>query len=237
MGKNESSSIQQIVYEELRKSILSLRLIPGTTMSTQEMAERLNVSRTPVREAFLRLQAEGLVISLPQRGTVVSRINLERVNQECFIREGLEHAVIRPFVAHCEPEVIAQLRELNERQRECYRKKEWERVFEYDSLFHQQLFETARKPMGWEIIITNNGHYDRARMLAIQGEDISGDIYREHSELTDQLEQGNIKQAQSLVYQHVYGGGKINPAFRILEKFPDYVSESGEDAEIRIGRL
>ena len=237
MKKNEASSIQQIVYEELRKGILSLRLTPGTTMSTQEMAEKLNVSRTPVREAFLRLQAEGLVISLPQRGTVVSRINLERVNQECFIREGLEHAVIRPFVAHREPEDIERMRELNRRQLECYRRKEWEPVFEYDSRFHQMLFQTARKPMGWEIIINNNGHYDRARMLAIQGEDISEDIYREHSEMLDQLEQGNIKEAQSLVYQHIYGGGRVNPAFRILEKYPDYVSESGEDTEIRIGRL
>ncbi len=68
-------SIQTLVYEELKKNIISMKLEPGQTMSTQEIATRLGVSRTPVREAFLRLQSEGLVEMIPQRETMVSRIH------------------------------------------------------------------------------------------------------------------------------------------------------------------
>ena len=80
-------SIQTLVYEELKKNIISMRLEPGQTMSTQEIATKLGVSRTPVREAFLRLQSEGLVEMIPQRETMVSRIHIRRVDQEKFIRD------------------------------------------------------------------------------------------------------------------------------------------------------
>lgn len=86
----ERKSIQTLVYEELKRNIMSMKLEPGQTMSTQEIATKLNVSRTPVREAFLRLQSEGLVEMIPQRETMVSKISLKRVEQEKFIRECLE---------------------------------------------------------------------------------------------------------------------------------------------------
>ena len=85
----EQKSIQALVYEELKRSIMSMKLKPGQVMSTQDIATRLKVSRTPVREAFLRLKAEGLVEMIPQRETMVSRINVKRVDQEKFIRECL----------------------------------------------------------------------------------------------------------------------------------------------------
>lgn len=98
MGSMERRSIQTLVYEELKKNIMSLRLKPGQAMSTQEMATRLKVSRTPVREAFLHLQSEGLVEMIPQRETIVSKIDLKRVEQEKFIRECLELGVIDQFL-------------------------------------------------------------------------------------------------------------------------------------------
>jgi len=66
---------------------MRLQLKPGTAMSTQEIADKLHVSKTPVREAFIRLQREGLVEIFPQKQTVVSRIDLKRTAQERFIRE------------------------------------------------------------------------------------------------------------------------------------------------------
>ena len=66
VGIVRKNSVQDAVYQVLRDAIMSLRLEPGTVMSTQEMANKLNVSRTPVREAFIRLQKESLVDTIPQ---------------------------------------------------------------------------------------------------------------------------------------------------------------------------
>ncbi len=75
-------SAQEKVYRTLRDEILSMVLKPGTIISTQEIAGLLGVSRTPVREAFIRLQGENLLDVAPQKGTAVALIDLDRVYQE-----------------------------------------------------------------------------------------------------------------------------------------------------------
>ena len=76
------SSVQEMVYRTLRDKIVSMELKPGTTISTQEIADSMSVSRTPVREAFIRLATESLVEIMPQRKTLVSRIDVSRAQQD-----------------------------------------------------------------------------------------------------------------------------------------------------------
>jgi DNA-binding GntR family transcriptional regulator len=88
------SSVQDRVYAALRKSIINLNLVPGTVISEKEISLRFQVSRTPVREALIHLSKEGLVQVIPQRGTMVSLIDPARVQQEFFLRECLETAIL-----------------------------------------------------------------------------------------------------------------------------------------------
>ena len=96
-----NNTIQGAVYDKLKKSIITLKLLPGTVISTQEIADEMNVSRTPVREAFLQLQREDLVETVPQKLTIDSRINLNLVEQERLLRESLEVAAIPLFLKNC----------------------------------------------------------------------------------------------------------------------------------------
>ena len=64
------------VYDILQRNIMNLTLIPGTPMSEKDISEKMSVSRTPVREAFIRLSKEALVSIIPQKGSFVSRISL-----------------------------------------------------------------------------------------------------------------------------------------------------------------
>ena len=116
MSKSESS-VQSAVYNALKNNIMTLQMKPGTVMSTQEVAKKLDVSRTPVREAFIQLQRDGLVNIFPQKETIVSRIDLSKVEQERFIRESLECANLELVVEKFTRKDISEL-ELNiERQR------------------------------------------------------------------------------------------------------------------------
>ncbi len=201
----KSESIQEAVYRELKRGIMTLRLEPGSTMSTQEMADRLNVSRTPVREAFLQLQQEGLVESISQRGTIVSLINTRRVNQECFVRHGLEHSVIGRFIDRSTGADFERLRRLNEEQLRYYLDRDWENTMISDQRFHRVLFEAAEEMLAWEIIATKNGHYDRARLMVIRTEDVSRAVYGQHNDLIEALEKRDEKAAQSILYNHING--------------------------------
>ena len=122
---NSESSVQSAVYNALRNNIMSLQLKPGTVMSTQEIAQKLDVSRTPVREAFIRLQRDGLVDIFPQKETIVSRIDFNKVEQERFVRESLECSNIELFAEKCTRKDIGEL-ELNiERQHATVSSCDW----------------------------------------------------------------------------------------------------------------
>lgn len=93
--KKENISTRDFVYESLKNRITELELKPGLKISEQEIASELNVSRTPVREAFLKLSQEDLLGIYPQIGTIVSLIDLELVEEARFVRENMEKAVVK----------------------------------------------------------------------------------------------------------------------------------------------
>ena len=146
---------------------MRLQLKPGTAMSTQEIADKLHVSKTPVREAFIRLQREGLVEIFPQKQTVVSRIDLKRTAQERFIRESLECAVMEAVIENCSRKNLALLRENIEKQRRAREKKDYLLHILLDNEFHKLLFTIAGQPLCWETIEDISGNYARIRLMTV----------------------------------------------------------------------
>src|SRR5882724_13196639 len=94
-GAPGRASIADQVFHTLRSSIVTMRLMPATALSEQEIADRLKVSRQPVREAFIKLSETGLVRVLPQRGTFVVKISAKAVTDARFVREAVECAIAR----------------------------------------------------------------------------------------------------------------------------------------------
>ena len=109
MQSNKTYYTSDKIYEVLYENIINIKLEPGTLMSESEISQKFNVSRTPVREAFIRLSNIGLVDIIPQRGTFVCKIDLKRVEEERFLREALEVAVIGEFVSKCSESNILEL--------------------------------------------------------------------------------------------------------------------------------
>ena len=87
---DDYASVGEYVYAEIRRQIINWKLKPGQRISEAEMSKILEVSRTPVREGFIRLKNEGLVKILSQRGTIISKIDLKKVTEGIFIRTCLK---------------------------------------------------------------------------------------------------------------------------------------------------
>jgi len=185
-----SSTVQGAVYDKLKKNIITLTMLPGTVISTQDIADEMNVSRTPVREAFLKLQSEDLVETIPQKLTIVSRINLNLVEQERFLRESLEAAAIPLFLRRCKPEVIAALQENIRMQKRCWTQKDAARFIEYDNAFHGMIFETAKQQLSWRVITHHNGHYNRIRTLTARDDEIIKASILQHEYMIELMEKG-----------------------------------------------
>jgi len=98
------------VTEKLRDAILSLDLVPGTVLARQELADRFGVSQTPVREALLRLNEEGLVDVFPQHATLVSRIDIAAAREAHFLRRSIELELVHQLALEPPAGLVEQMK-------------------------------------------------------------------------------------------------------------------------------
>src|SRR4029079_3768424 len=126
----QRGSVTASVTEQLRNAIISLELKPGEILDKGAICERLGVSRFPVSEALARLQSEGLVEIMPQRGSMVSRVRIGDVVEYMLIRKALEGEAIRVLMAHRPDGVIEELQSVLDDQARAARKSDHE-MFHY----------------------------------------------------------------------------------------------------------
>ena len=114
---------------------------PGQPLREKEICEQLQISRTPVREAFLKLADERLIVILDRSGTYVSRINIEDVLESQFIRESMETATVRYAVRNWNTDLSEKLSLLLEQQKQCVKDDNRLRLYELDAMFHKTIVE------------------------------------------------------------------------------------------------
>jgi DNA-binding GntR family transcriptional regulator len=216
----QQGSVQDSVYTALRKSIINLNLLPGTIISENEISLKYHVSRTPVREAFIHLSKEGLVQVIPQRETQVSRIDFNRVEQELFLRESLEMAVLPPFISRRRANHIAELERIVEAQTSAAENNEFVRFLDQDDQFHRVFFEAAGHELGWQVLDSMCGHYHRVRLLTVLINGIARNIVSQHKKIISAVERQNLQEARIELNDHLH---KLSTEEILLrEKFPDY---------------
>jgi DNA-binding GntR family transcriptional regulator len=139
-------------FSALRHAIVTLKLRPGRSFSEQEVAQQLGVSRTPVREAFIKLAEAGLVEVLPQRGSFVRKISAKAVMDARFVREAIELAVLRRAVGRLDAGFFVASRELIAAQRAAAADKDLERFLGLDDAFHRSFAVQIDCVHAWAVI-------------------------------------------------------------------------------------
>ena len=131
------------VYEALKGDILALRRKPGSEVSINEIADERGLSRSPVRDALMRLADEALIDMIAQRGCWVSLIDLERVEEERFLRHSLEKSVLSYFIDAAKDSDISKLNYFVSLQKEALKDNDEIAFFSYDDQMHESIFVTA----------------------------------------------------------------------------------------------
>lgn len=166
--KSGRTSAKDEAYAVLREGILTMELSPGMVISPEETARRLKMSRTPVREAFLRLHEEGLLVILPQRETIVARIDPARMRQERFIRKSLELPVLEQIIGRCRETDFEKMISCIQEQEDCVKESRHISFIHCDMHLHRLFFEIAGQELAWEMLRRVNGHSERFRALYLQ---------------------------------------------------------------------
>ncbi|MBY6261841.1 GntR family transcriptional regulator [Azospirillum sp. 412522] len=164
---HRGATVSGTIYRNLRDDIVSLRRKPGDPVIEKEVAEAYGVSRTPVREAMLKLADEGLVEVFPQSGTFVARIPISGLPEAIAIRRALEEATVRYAAEQATGSQIARLRANLELQREMKEAGDFDGFHEADEAFHALLAEISGYPGFWAVTQQVKRQVDRYRHLTL----------------------------------------------------------------------
>lgn len=208
------------LYQDLRSSIMTLTLKPGDMISINEIADNLGISRSPVRDALLKLEKEGLVDIMPQKGTCVSRIDTVRMHEERFLRESLEKPALSLFIAKTGVSDVPHLESILARQKKSMEDKDSLAFLDRDDEFHSVFFAGAGKQMCWEIISSMSGHYRRVRVLILRNPGVMENLYAQHVAILERIAAEDSKGAVELITSHLTR--LLTEEDELVAEFPDY---------------
>ena len=226
-----AGSIAEQVFRTLRSSIVTMRLTPATALSEQEIADRLKVSRQPVREAFIKLSEIGMVRVLPQRGTFVVKISAKAVTDARFVREAVECAIARRASEGLGKPAIDALRAIIADQRKAARAGDAEQFFVLDEAFHRGLANAAECAYAWKVIEEAKAQMDRVRFLSIPDATPVDRLIVQHQAILDAIAAGRASAAEQAMKDHLREILKSLP--RLARAFPEMFEHEEAPAPVK----
>lgn len=222
-----SASARDHVYRVLHDRIMHIEYSPDTCISAAEIAKELHVSRTPIQNAFTRLAAEGLVTVFPQRGTYVSKIDLQKVYESAMMRILLDQVSIRVFCSMDNAQMLTEL-ESNVSQQFFYlEKKEYQKLFELDQAFHNSIYRLTNFGYTQQALDTISMDQIRFRQLKLNTQIRQKETVLEHLEIFHALKMRDADKATYLDAMHItYFGTDIDT---IYEKNPAFFTNWSKD--------
>ncbi|WML51260.1 GntR family transcriptional regulator [Neobacillus sp. PS3-12] len=226
MAINRGVNAKEFAYNEIKEQILTLKLIPGTKLSEKSMSDQLQISRTPIREAFLKLAQEELLEIIPQSGTFVSLINSDYAEEARFVREKLETAVIllacdigtRESLFNLEANL--KIQELLACDKNGIAQKG--NFFDLDEKFHKEFFEMTGKRRTWQMMQNINGHLNRYRILRLKStESFDWDILiDQHKSIFTAIQEKDKLKAEKNIIEHLQL--MLSEESILIKQYPDY---------------
>ena len=195
------SAIAPQLYQLLRGRIVRTELLPGEVISETEIARAYDVSRQPVREAFIKLAEAGLVQIRPQRGTMITRITESAVMDARFVREAIEADVVRLVAETCNEAMRRELQDQMSAQKRMA-VDDNEAFVRLDELFHRTLAEMAGKPYAWRVVEDVKAQMDRVRYLSVQKDHIRV-LILQHVRIVDAIAQNDVAGAEAAIRAHL----------------------------------
>ncbi len=186
----------------IQHNIISMELLPGSLVSENELAKELGISRTPVREALIALNKIKLVEIYPQRGSYISLINHELVEEARCIRLILETAIVEEACDRAGEKEIMELEE-NLKLQEVYQDSANEnKLLTLDNEFHEIFFKICRKEFTYHLLNGMMTHFDRVRRLSLTVVKDSK-ILSDHRALTEAIKSHDKQAARAVITKHL----------------------------------
>lgn len=195
--------VNQQIYRFLRQDIVTCVIHPGSLLSEKEVSSRFNISRQPVREAFIKLAEAGLVQILPQRGTFVRKISAQRVADGRFIREAVEIAVVRRAALEAAPAALVALEHNLQLQKMAAQRHDVQAFLLLDDEFHRLIAQSIDCELAWETVENIKATMDRVRYLTLSKVSPPESLIEQHEEIFSTLRSHDADGAEQAMRRHL----------------------------------
>ena len=203
----------------LKENIVMLELEPGSRISENELASEIGVSRTPIREALIELSKSKIVKIYPQKGSYVSLIDWELVEEALFMRLTLEKAVVRLACQGIEEEKIQELEKNVKLQKFYIDNNEAGELLELDNQFHKELFAITNKIHIYRLMSVMMLHFDRLRTLRTKAVD-QRYVIEDHLKILEAIRNKRPLEGEQVMERHLTR--YIIDEKIVKEKYPQY---------------
>jgi len=216
------------IYQTLAEEILRFDHKPGDLLSEHYLCQRFSISRTPVRSVLQRLQENGLVQIVPRKGSIVTRLNYNIVNQLIYQRVAVESMVLRDFILTCTPAdaervrfAFSQLQEVGQVYLTDPGRFPADVFLNIDLSMHEIWFRATNNLFLWERLSGPQSSYTRFCTLdIIEGSNVQ-DVLRDHEEMLRLIDERDVSGIEPLMRRHLYGGIRRLGGL-VFTKYADY---------------
>lgn len=200
---NDYLPLRDVVFETLRKAILKGKLKPGERLMELTLANKLGVSRTPIREAIRKLELEGLVVMIPRKGAQVAKITEKDLNDVLEVRRGLEELSISMACERITQKALEELEEASRDFEEAVKGGDVTALAEADVRFHDIIYSATDNRRLNQIVNNLREQMFRYRIEYLKEEDYRQQLVREHNAICKAIREQDFDRAKHLVCLHI----------------------------------
>ena len=203
VNMNEYLSLRDVVFNTLRQAIITGEFAPGERLMEIALANRLGVSRTPVREAIRKLELEGLVVMIPRKGAEVAKITEKDLRDVLEVRSSLEELAAELAAERMNDEVKEKLEKALKEFEEAIESDDNAAIADSDVDFHDVIFEATGNARLIQIINNLREQMYRYRLEYVKDTEYHTVLLNEHRELAKAMVEGRKEDARKIMKRHI----------------------------------
>ena len=203
VNMNEFLPLRDVVFNTLRQAILRGELPPGERLMEIQLANKLGVSRTPIREAIRKLELEGLVLMIPRKGAEVADITEKSLRDVLEVRRALEELSVKLACERMTEEEIVELKEAERAFEAALNCGDVTKYAEADVKFHDIIYRTTDNERLIQLLYNFREQMYRYRVEYLKNESSHETLLEEHERIIEMIEMRDVKRAIEVVCQHI----------------------------------
>ena len=209
VNMNEYLPLRDVVFNTLRQAILKGELKPGERLMEIALAERLGVSRTPIREAMRKLEQEGLVVMIPRRGAQVANITEKDLNDVLEVRIALENVAIEKACARMSEEEMSRLWLAAKEFEHTITEGNLVKLAEADVAFHEIIYQASDNKRLIQVLNNMREQIYRYRVEYLKDENAYPTLIQEHRKILELLDKHEKEKVIEVMKVHVEKQAKV----------------------------